>query len=203
MPKRYYHQGTFHEDVRISGAVLKRNDPDRGERLSCLCDCLRRVVRLEDGENAKAREYETLVGFGPNLLLNDPVLATRLGELCDRYGMDSISMSNTIGLAFQLYEMGVITSRDTDGLELVWGNASVVEPLVHKTANARVSRLPGRRRPCARAAFRRGRGSRPGKRLEVAITTRAAPPGWRWYTLPRRAAPATTSRITSSSTWGR
>jgi aldehyde:ferredoxin oxidoreductase len=49
--------------------------------------------------------------------------------------MDTISMSNTIGLAFQLYEMGLITSRDTDGLELVWGNASVVEPLVHMTAH--------------------------------------------------------------------
>jgi aldehyde:ferredoxin oxidoreductase len=49
--------------------------------------------------------------------------------------MDSISMSNTIGLAFQLYEMGLITSQDTDGLELVWGNASVVEPLVHRTAH--------------------------------------------------------------------
>jgi aldehyde:ferredoxin oxidoreductase len=91
------------------------------------------VVRLEDGAKRKGPEYETLVGFGPNLMLNDPVLATRLGELCDRYGMDSISLSNTIGLAFQLYEMGKVTSQDTGGLELVWGNAPVVEQLVHMT----------------------------------------------------------------------
>jgi aldehyde:ferredoxin oxidoreductase len=67
-------------------------------------------------------------------MLNDPVLVTRLGELCDRYGMDSISMSNTIGLAFQLYEMGLVTKEDTGGLELIWGEPAVVEPLIHQTA---------------------------------------------------------------------
>jgi aldehyde:ferredoxin oxidoreductase len=135
MPKRYYHQGTFHEDVRISGAALKETILTGVSAChACVIAC-GRVVRLEDGEKRKGPEYETLVGFGPNLLLNDPVLVTRLGELCDRYGMDSISLSNTIGLAFQLYEMGAITARDTDGLELVWGNAAVVEPLVHMTAH--------------------------------------------------------------------
>jgi len=90
-------------------------------------------VRLEDGLKRKGPEYETLVGFGPNLGLNDAVLVTRLGELCDRFGLDTISMSNTIGLAFHLYEIGRITQADTDGLELTWGNARVVAPLIEQT----------------------------------------------------------------------
>jgi aldehyde:ferredoxin oxidoreductase len=134
MPKRYYHQGTYHEDMRVSGAALKETILAGVSAChACVIAC-GRVVRLEDGEKRKGPEYETLVGFGPNLMLNDPVLATRLGELCDRYGMDTISMSNTIGLAFQLYEMGRISSQDTGGLELVWGNAAAVETLVHMTA---------------------------------------------------------------------
>jgi aldehyde:ferredoxin oxidoreductase len=133
MPKRYYHQGIFHEDIRISGAALKETILVGVSAChACVVAC-GRVVRLEDGAKRKGPEYETLVGFGPNLMLNDPVLATRLGELCDRYGMDSISLSNTIGLAFQLYEMGKITPQDTGGLELVWGNAPAVEQLVHMT----------------------------------------------------------------------
>ena len=133
MPKRYYHQGVYPEDVRISGAALKETILVGVSAChACVIAC-GRVVRLEDGEKRKGPEYETLVGFGPNLMLNDPVLATRLGELCDRYGMDSISLSNTIGLAFQLYEMGKITSQDTGGLELIWGNAQVVEQLIHMT----------------------------------------------------------------------
>jgi aldehyde:ferredoxin oxidoreductase len=47
--------------------------------------------------------------------------------------MDTISLSNTIGLAFRLYEMGVITESDTGGLALHWGDAGMVELLVHRT----------------------------------------------------------------------
>ncbi len=135
MPKRYFQNGTFHEEMRISGASLKETILVGVSAChACVIAC-GRVVRLEDGEKRKGPEYETLVGFGPNLLLNDPVLVTRAGELCDRYGMDTISMSNTLGLAFRLFELGAITTADTGGLELVWGNAALVEPLIHMTAH--------------------------------------------------------------------
>jgi aldehyde:ferredoxin oxidoreductase len=54
--------------------------------------------------------------------------------MCDRFGMDTISLSNTIGLAMRLYEKGVINQADSGGLALEWGNAKVVEQLIHKTA---------------------------------------------------------------------
>ncbi len=134
MPKQYFHHETFHEDVHTTGAHMKDTILAGVSAChACVIAC-GRVVRLEDGEKRKGPEYETLVGFGPNLGLNDPVLVTRLGELCDRYGMDSISLSNTIGLAFRLFELGKMTRQDTGGLELCWGNAQVVEPLVHSTA---------------------------------------------------------------------
>jgi len=134
MPKRYYHQAVLGEEIRVSGAAMKESILVGVSAChACVIAC-GRVVRLEDGHKRKGPEYETLVGFGPNLLLNDLALATRLGELCDRYGMDTISLSNTIGLAFRLYEMGLITTSDTGGLGLDWGNAETVEHLVHLTA---------------------------------------------------------------------
>jgi aldehyde:ferredoxin oxidoreductase len=60
---------------------------------------------------------------------------TELGEMCDRLGLDTISASNTIGLAFYLYEQGVISPKDTDGLELRWGDDEVVRKLLLKLAN--------------------------------------------------------------------
>jgi aldehyde:ferredoxin oxidoreductase len=93
-----------------------------------------RVVRLEDGKKRKGPEYETIAGFGPNLLIDDLERITQLGELCDRYGMDSISMSNTIGMAFSLFEKGIITEKDTHGLSLNWGDADNVTELVSLTA---------------------------------------------------------------------
>jgi aldehyde:ferredoxin oxidoreductase len=92
-----------------------------------------RVVQLDDGKKRKGPEYETLAGFGPNLWIDDPVAITRIGELCDRFGVDSISMSNTIGLAFHLFEKGVIGAEDTGGLVLEWGNVETVEQLVNIT----------------------------------------------------------------------
>ena len=134
MPKRYFHNGSFGEELRVSGAAVKESILTGVSAChACVIAC-GRVVRLEDGEKRKGPEYETLIGFGPNLLLNDPVLATRMGELCDRYGMDTISASGAIGLAYQLFDLGKITAADTGGLELKWGDASAVETLVHQTA---------------------------------------------------------------------
>jgi aldehyde:ferredoxin oxidoreductase len=134
MPKRYFHRQTFREPVTTTGAQLKDTILAGVSAChACVIAC-GRVVRLEDGEKRKGPEYETLVGFGPNLWLNDPVLVTRLGELCDRYGLDTISTSNTIGLAFWLYEKEIITEKDTGGLALKWGDGSVVAPLIHLTA---------------------------------------------------------------------
>lgn len=134
MPKRYFQDESSPEPVLTTGAQLKETILAGVSTChACVIAC-GRVVRLEDGAKRKGPEYETLVGFGPNLGLNDPVLVTRLGELCDRYGLDTISMSNTIGLAFLLFEKGVITEKDTGGLRLSWGDGDVVAPLIHLAA---------------------------------------------------------------------
>ena len=43
---------------------------------------------------------------------------TKFGELCDRYGMDTISMSNIIGLVFKLHQKGVISREDAGNISL-------------------------------------------------------------------------------------
>lgn len=134
MPKRYFQYESFFEEIKVSGAQMKDTILAGVSAChACVIAC-GRVVRLEDGQVRKGPEYETMIGFGPNLMLNDLPLATRLGEICDCYGMDTISLSNTIGLAFHLYEMGKITLQDTGGLELTWRNGKAVEALIHLTA---------------------------------------------------------------------
>ncbi len=133
-PKKYFSAGVLDGADNISGASVSETIlVGKAACHACVIAC-GRVVRLEDGEKRKGPEYETLVGFGPNLGLTDPATATRLGELCDRYGVDSISMSGTIGLAFRLYELGVIGQQDTGGLDLQWGNAAAAEQCIHLAA---------------------------------------------------------------------
>jgi aldehyde:ferredoxin oxidoreductase len=133
MPKKYYSQGTFEVD-QVSGATMSETIlAGISACHGCVIAC-GRVVRLDDGQKRKGPEYETVVGFGPNLLNDDLSEITHLGELCDRYGMDTISTSNTIGLAFHLFEMGIISEADTEGLTLAWGDTQAVAQLIHKIA---------------------------------------------------------------------
>ncbi|GAB4420109.1 MAG: aldehyde ferredoxin oxidoreductase family protein [Anaerolineales bacterium] len=134
MPAKYYHQGIFPAVDSVSGArmaesILSGTSACQG----CVIAC-GRVVTLEDGARRKGPEYETIAIFGPNLLIDDLAAITRLGELCDRYGMDTISMGNTIGLAFHLFDQGRIKPKDLDGLHLRWGDVDTVEKLIHFTA---------------------------------------------------------------------
>ncbi|HEY9151743.1 MAG TPA: aldehyde ferredoxin oxidoreductase family protein [Anaerolineales bacterium] len=134
MPAKYYHQGGFENVDKISGATMSDTIlTGQSACHACVIAC-GRVVKLDDGNKRKGPEYETIVSFGPNLLIDDLAEITRLGELCDRYGMDTISTGNTIGLAFHLFELGRITMQDTGGLELKWGNIDTVRQLVTMTA---------------------------------------------------------------------
>jgi aldehyde:ferredoxin oxidoreductase len=134
MPARYFHQGSFDTVDEVSGAAMtERLLSGHSTCHGCVIAC-GRVVRLEDGPNRKGPEYETICSFGPNLLISDLVAITRLGELCDRLGMDTISLGNTIGLAFRLFEIGTLSRADTDGIELNWGDIDVVQRLIEMTA---------------------------------------------------------------------
>jgi aldehyde:ferredoxin oxidoreductase len=134
LPKRYYRQGVFENVDKISGSMMTETILTGASAChACVIAC-GRVVRLEDGAKRKGPEYETVAGFGSNLLNDDLPSIVRLGELCDRYGMDVISASNTIGLAYTLFEKGMLTEKDTGGLTLKWGDAGAAEQLIHMTA---------------------------------------------------------------------
>jgi aldehyde:ferredoxin oxidoreductase len=133
-PKKYFQAGVFENGYKVTGASLTEQYLTGVSAChACVIAC-GRVVDLGDGIKRKGPEYETMAGFGPNLLIDDLAATIRLGELCDHYGLDSISMSNIIGFAFSLFERGRITLTDTDGLPLEWGNADAAAELIHLTA---------------------------------------------------------------------
>ncbi len=134
LPVKYYHQSNFEQVDNVSGSKMAESILSGVSAChACVIAC-GRVVDLGDGQRRKGPEYETIVLFGPNLLIDNLEALVHLGELCDRYGMDTISLGNTIGLAFHLYEKGLVTTKDTGGLELTWGNIDAVECLIHLTA---------------------------------------------------------------------
>ena len=131
MPVKYYTQASFENVDNVSGARMTETIlAGRSACQGCVIAC-GRVVKLGDRAKRKGPEYETIIGFGPNLVNDNLESIVDLGELCDRYGMDTISTSNTIGLAFHLFERGAITETDTGGLRLKWGDVDTIEQMVH------------------------------------------------------------------------
>jgi aldehyde:ferredoxin oxidoreductase len=76
----------------------------------------------EYGSHAHKPEYETLAAFG-TMCLNDNVESIiKANDICNRYGLDTISAGVTIAFAIECFESGILTSKDTGGIELKWGN---------------------------------------------------------------------------------
>ena len=79
-------------------------------------------------------EYESIWSFTGPIVNTDIGLTVAADKVCDDLGMDTISAGNTIGFAYELYERGIITRDDTDGMELTYGNGDPVLPLLRKIA---------------------------------------------------------------------
>ena len=78
-------------------------------------------------------EYETAFAFGPVVGVDDIDALTFAGYLMNEHGMDPISFGVTLAAAMELFELGVITTADTDGLELNFGNAEALTVMAEKT----------------------------------------------------------------------
>ncbi|MDZ7840106.1 MAG: aldehyde ferredoxin oxidoreductase family protein [Gammaproteobacteria bacterium] len=78
-------------------------------------------------------EYETAFAFGPMVGVDDIDALTFAGFLTNEHGMDPMSFGGTLAAAMELYEMGVITQADTDGVDLKFGSAEALCTMVEKT----------------------------------------------------------------------
>jgi aldehyde:ferredoxin oxidoreductase len=90
------------------------------------------ILKAEELGEWDRPEYETVAGFGPMCLNNDITSIIKANDVCNRYGVDTISASTSIAFAIECYEKGVITKEDTDGIELTWGNAPAMLAMLEK-----------------------------------------------------------------------
>ncbi|MEM0488167.1 MAG: aldehyde ferredoxin oxidoreductase family protein [Candidatus Bathyarchaeia archaeon] len=79
-------------------------------------------------------EYETLAMLGSNCLNEDLDSIILMNDICNRYGLDTISTGACVAMAIECFENGILSLKDTDGLELRWGNPDAMVKLVEKIA---------------------------------------------------------------------
>ncbi|MGQ9558685.1 MAG: aldehyde ferredoxin oxidoreductase family protein [Desulfurispora sp.] len=86
------------------------------------------------GEAGGGPEYETLTAIGPRLGLLDPAAVLHNSFLLNEYGMDSCSTGGAIAWAMECWEKGLLNSQQTGGLELNWGDQTVIDRLIKMIA---------------------------------------------------------------------
>ncbi len=66
--------------------------------------------------------------------LTDPEALIYLSNLCNMLGLDTISTGSVIAFAMELYQRGILTSDDTGGVVLNWGDAQAMEAMIRQIA---------------------------------------------------------------------
>jgi len=91
------------------------------------------VNRKEYWHASGGLEYETAFALGPVVGVDDIDALTFANFMMNEHGMDPISFGVTLAAAMELYEMGVLTKEQTDGIELKFGNAEALAVMAEKT----------------------------------------------------------------------
>jgi aldehyde:ferredoxin oxidoreductase len=131
LPTRNFQDGQFEGAERIGGVALRDTIlVDRPSCYACPIHC-KREVEVDDGEYRIERpyggpEYETIGAFGSNCDIDDLRAISVANQLCNAYGLDTISTGMSVSFAMECFEKGLLTLEDTGGLELRFGNVQAM-----------------------------------------------------------------------------
>ncbi len=137
LPTRNFRESQFPGADKVGGESLTARILTRPRGcFSCIISCGRatRIKNPKFGGMGEGPEYETAWAFGPDCGIDDLEAITKANYLCNEAGMDTITMGSTIACAMDLFENGIITTKDTDGVALNFGDAEAMVEMVRKTA---------------------------------------------------------------------
>ena len=122
----------------LRGAASDNQDKlGRDTCYACIVRC-KRVVEAEYRDNQitpeyGGPEYETIATFGSYCGVDDLRAISYANQLCNAYGVDSISCGATLSWAMECYANGVLTIEETDGIPLEYGNAAAMIAMLERT----------------------------------------------------------------------
>ena len=138
LPTKNFKFGQFEGYEKISGQTMRDTVLiGRDNCYACPIHC-KRVVKTGEPYNVDPRyggpEYETVGALGSTCGVDDLPAVCKGNELCNAYGLDTISAGVTIAFAMECFERGILAREDLDGIEAGFGNAQAMLALLEKIA---------------------------------------------------------------------
>ena len=163
LPTRNFQEPVFEHADSISGERMHATVlTDRDTCNVCPIRC-KQVVELNNDEyNVDpiygGPEFETMASFGSNCGVGDINAICKANELCNAYGLDTISTGSTIAFVMECFQKGLLSESDTDGFRVDFGDAramlKAIELIAHQEGFGQMMALGS-----AELARRLGRGS--------------------------------------------
>jgi aldehyde:ferredoxin oxidoreductase len=134
LPTKNHWTGYWERADRLSGDELLKYRVSRGSCFSCMIMC-KHITKVPDGRYEGAfsggPEYESVVALGSNLLIDNIEAVIYMNQLCNLYGLDTISTGKVISYVFECYEKGLISKEELDGVEALWGSEEATIKLIN------------------------------------------------------------------------
>jgi len=135
LPTRNFTQATFEDAEKVSGEYL--NEHYVKKIIGCATCAMRcdHVAVVPEGPykgSTSRMEFECLWALGPSCGVGRLDAIIEAMRLANHYGMDGISAGVVIGFAMDLYENGILTKENTDGIDLRFGNHEALIEMVKK-----------------------------------------------------------------------
>jgi aldehyde:ferredoxin oxidoreductase len=135
LPTRNFQNGQFDHSDEISGYAFRQHHWKKEYAcFGCPIGCGKWTDALEDGTIIEGPEYETIYALGSNCAIGNRETIIKLNWLCDEYGMDTISVGGVIGFVMEMFERGLVSMDELDGITPTFGDAEAAIALVEKMA---------------------------------------------------------------------
>ncbi len=135
LPTRNWQTETFKGMKDITAEVM-REKVVKGDRacFACSINCTKYSVvpRGPYKSIINGADYETIYAFGSLCAVDNIEVLCKADELCDYYGIDLITTGVSIAWAMECYEKGIFSKKDTDGIDLRFGNADGMLAMIEK-----------------------------------------------------------------------
>ncbi|MCP4542174.1 MAG: aldehyde ferredoxin oxidoreductase family protein [Chloroflexi bacterium] len=134
---RNYQQVHFEGADRIDGSRLIDYVTRSRTCHRCPVHC-KAEIEINEGPYAGTRgerpDIEPIINLGAKCGLDDPEAVLYLYNLTGTLGLDVISVGGVLAFAMELFQRGILSSEDTGGIELTWGNAEAMEEMIKRIA---------------------------------------------------------------------